>query len=384
MRKLLIGVCALVSLYWLVTVITPNVVAQNYNKVRSAPPYQFDAATLETHENYVWVDLHADSLLWERDLSEHSDHGHVDIPRLREARVGFQVFGVVTKSPQGQNFTSNSADTDRITGLVIAQGWPPSTWSSLLARAVFQADKLDNFVAQSSLQATWVTNQAQLAHWSKHQAEMTGVFLGLEGAHALEGKVDNLSVLFEKGYRMVGLAHFFDNEMAGSAHGIEKYGLTETGLEMVTRAQQMGMIIDLAHASNQSIADTLKVTTKPVVVSHGGARAVCPGPRNLSDEQIRGIAKTGGVIGVGYFKGATCGSDWQAVVATILHIRKLVGIEHVALGSDFDGAVTTPTDVTGLPQLTKALVEAGLSEQELNQLASENFVRVLRKVLPEQ
>jgi microsomal dipeptidase-like Zn-dependent dipeptidase len=119
------------------------------------------------------------------------------------------------------------------------------------------------------------------------------------------------------------------------------------------------------------------------VVSHGGVQATCPGPRNLSDDQIRRIAEGGGVIGVGYFELAVCGKDLSHVVAAMQHIAGLVGTDHVGLGSDYDGAVDVGFDTSQLPALTQALLDAGFGEADVRRILGENVLRVLRAVLPE-
>ena len=139
---------------------------------------------------------------------------------------------------------------------------------------------------------------------------------------------------------MFGFSHFIDNEACGSAHGTEKHGLTEFGKQVVKRVKELNMIVDLAHTSRKSFFDILKITKDvPVIVSHTGVQGTCPGTRNLDDEQIKAIAKTKGVIGIAYFKNAICGNfEPKDIVKAISYVAKLVGVDHVSLGSDFDGA----------------------------------------------
>jgi microsomal dipeptidase-like Zn-dependent dipeptidase len=181
---------------------------------------------------------------------------------------------------------------------------------------------------------------------------------------------------------MIGLAHFFDNPVAGSSAGAEKHGLTPLGREVVVRMQALGIALDLAHVSPASVTDALSLATKPVVVSHTGVQATCPGPRNLSDEQIRGVAATGGVMGIAYFEGAVCGSGVNHIVRAMRHVRDLVGAQHLALGSDFDGAVTTAFDTTALAAIVEGLLTDGWSEDEIHGVMGENALRVLGETLP--
>jgi microsomal dipeptidase-like Zn-dependent dipeptidase len=142
------------------------------------------------------------------------------------------------------------------------------------------------------------------------------------------------------------------------------------------------MLVDLAHASARTIDDVLSMATRPVVVSHTGVRATCDNARNLSDDQLRRIAATGGVIGIGYWDTAVCGEDARAIARAIAHAASVVGPEHVALGSDFDGAVSVPFDTTGLAVLVDALLAAGLPEEAIAQVMGGNVVRLLGQSLP--
>jgi microsomal dipeptidase-like Zn-dependent dipeptidase len=181
---------------------------------------------------------------------------------------------------------------------------------------------------------------------------------------------------------MIGLAHFTDNAVAGSSAGAEKHGLTDLGREVVQRMESLGIAIDLAHASPAAIDDVLAIAKEPLVVSHGGLQSVCPGPRNLSDDHVRAIAATGGVIGIGFFEGTACGTSPADVARSIRAARDLAGIEHVALGSDFDGAVATAFDATGLASIVDALQSEGMPDEEIRLVMGENALRVLGRLLP--
>src|SRR5262249_19901421 len=140
----------------------------------------------------------------------------------------------------------------------------------------------------------------------------------------------------------------FDNEMAGSMHGANKYGLTDKGKELVKRMQEKKVLIDLAHASPKVIDDVLALATRPVVVSHTGVKGTCNNTRNLSDDQLKAVALNGGIIGIGFWDTAICGRDAGAIVRSVRHAVRVAGIDHVALGSDYDGAVVMPFDATGM------------------------------------
>ena len=353
------------------------------------PPVPPQARDL--HASLALVDLHADPLLWQRDLLARSDRGHVDLPRLREGRVALQVFGVVTHSPAGQNYERTSADApDRITWLALAQAWPPRTWRSRFERARHQAAKLAGFAERSDGGLVLVRSAADLeglrsarqAAPGPDPASPVGALLAIEGLHAMDGRLENLDALYAAGFRMMAPTHFFDNALGGSAAGEAKGGLTELGRAAVRRMDALGVVIDLAHASPRTVDDVLDRTANPVVVSHTGVQATCPGPRNLSDAQLRRIAAGGGVVGIGVWEGAVCGIAPADVARAMRHVRDTVGIDHVALGTDFDGTVHTAFDATGLAMVTAALLDAGFTEEEVRKAMGGNALRVLARVLP--
>ncbi|MBC7933571.1 MAG: dipeptidase [Rubrivivax sp.] len=386
MKKLLIVVAILLALATpAFFFVAPALVEQKINGVRRKAPFQASERARALHRTLLIADLHADSLLWDRDLLERSARGHVDIPRLVEGRVAIQAFTVVTKVPYGDNYESNDGTSDKITPLVVAERWPIAAWTSLRERALYQARKLRDTAARSNGKFVVVKTTGDLARFlerRKAEPDIVAGLLGLEGAHALEGDVDNVDALFDAGFRMIAPTHFFDNEWGGSAHGVEKTGLTDRGREMLRRMEARGMLVDMSHASAQTIDDVLAIATRAVVVSHTGVRGACEGARNLGDEQLKRVAATGGVIGIGYWDAATCGEDARAVARSIRYAASLVGVRSVALGSDFDGAVTTPFDTTGLVEITDALLAEGFNEDEIRMIMGGNVMRVLSETLP--
>jgi microsomal dipeptidase-like Zn-dependent dipeptidase len=365
--------------------IVPAQVEKSMNAVLKPPPYRASERAVELHKKLVIADLHADSLLWGRDLLERGTRGHVDIPRLIEGNVALQAFTVVTKTPRSMNIESNDDSTDNITLLAIAQRWPFRTWNSLKERALYQADNLHKFVEGSGGKLVLIETSANLASYlerRKREPEITAGFLGIEGAHALDGDLGNIDVLFDAGFRMMAPTHFFDNDIGGSAHGVNKGGLTDKGREMIKRMEAKRMIVDLAHASPRTIDDVLAIATRPVVVSHTGVKGTCDNTRNLSDEHLKRIAATGGVIGIGYWDTATCGTDARAIGRAIRYTANLIGVEHVGLGSDYDGAIVAPFDTTGLVEITDALLAEGFTDTEIEVIMGGNVVRVLKQSLP--
>jgi membrane dipeptidase len=332
------------------------------------------------------ADLHADALMWNRDLRRRGTWGHVDVPRLVEGRVALQVFTTVTKTPRGMNIESNSGDSDNITLLAVLQGWPIRTWSSLVERSLYQADKLRTYADGSDGRLTLIRSRADLAAYLARRGTDPGItagILGIEGAHALEGDLANVDRLYAAGFRLFGLTHFFDNEVGGSAHGLAKGGLTPFGRRVVARMEQLGIVVDLAHASPTLIDDVLAVSTRPVVVSHTGVKGTCDNRRNLDDGRLARIAATGGMVGIGLWDTALCGTtpaDWARAVR---HAVEVAGVAHVGLGSDWDGAVAAVIDASQTVHLTQALLDAGFSDDDVRLIMGGNELRVFGETLPE-
>jgi microsomal dipeptidase-like Zn-dependent dipeptidase len=287
----------------------------------------------------------------------------------------------VTKTPKGQNYDSNGAGSDNITTLAIAQLQPPRTWNSLLQRSLWHAEKLRRAEAASQGRLRIVRSGIDVRRLLADRRagrKVTGALLSIEGLQNLEGNLANLDRLHAAGFRMAGLAHFFDNEVAGSMHGMAKGGLTPLGRQVVRAMEAKGMIVDIAHSSHAAVAEVLAMARRPVVSSHGGVQATCQVNRNLTDEEIRGVARTGGLVGIGYWDAAVCDLRPAAIAAAIAHVRDLVGIDHVALGSDFDGAVTTGFDTAGLINVTQALIDRGFTDEEIARVMGGNVLRLLQ------
>ncbi|MCA0869673.1 dipeptidase [Seohaeicola saemankumensis] len=363
--------------------VLPRYVEDASNAVVPHAPYAVSDRAAALHPTLTIGDWHADSLLWSRDITRRGSRGQVDIPRLQEGNVALQVFTAVTKSPAGLNYDNNSAEAfDNITLLAVAQLWPPRTWNSLLERALYQAEKLHEAQAAAPEQLRIIRSRADLDALLEARAAgapMVGGLLGIEGAHPLEGDLANLDRLVEAGHRLIGLQHFFDNELGGSLHGVSGSGLTEFGRAVVKEVARRGLVLDLAHSSPQVVRDVLEITDIPLVVSHTGVHGHCPVKRNLDDALMQQVAATGGVIGMGYWAEVTCDDMTPAGVAAMVRAAiDTVGEDHVSLGSDFDGAVETAFDTSELAALTSALLDAGLSEEQVRKVMGGNMVRVLR------
>jgi len=368
---LIAGVITLSQFVW------PKVDA-DMNPVLAHNPYPVSEAAQALHDDLWIADLHADSLLWRRNPAKRHDHGHVDLPRLREGGVEFQIFSAVTKSPRGLNFDGNDADApDDITRLAQAQLWPLGTWGSIYERAAYQAKRLQKLERKGKV------------HIVRTAADMdkTDRVLGLlltEGAHPLEGDLEKIHWLYNEGYRAMGLQHFFDNELGGSMHGRSQAGLTGFGRAAVKKMREKGIIIDVAHSSVQVVRDVLELTPDPIFISHGGTIAHCPKTknRNLPDDVLKKIAARRGIVGIGYFSGVICDISPNGIAAAIVDAVALLGPDAVALGSDFDGTVTVSLDTAELAAITDALLKAGMNETTIRKVMGGNAKRFFKENLP--
>lgn len=364
--------------------LAPGIVERSMNKVVPVAAKAGPKA-LALHKTLAIADMHSDTLMWQRNVLDRATRGHVDLPRLEDGHVALQVFSSVSKTPKGQNYDANGSDSDNITLLTFAQLQPPRTWTSILERSLYHAQKLQRAADNSGGRLRFIKTSADLSKLLADRArgeQVTGAVFSVEGLQNLEGKIANLDRLQAAGMRMAGLTHFFDNEVAGSMHGIRKGGLTPLGRQVVAELERRHIVVDIAHSSHKTVADVLAMATRPVVSSHGGVQATCKVNRNLTDDEIRGVAKTGGVVGIGYWDAAVCGTAPAKVADAIAHVRDLVGIDYVGLGSDFDGATTTGFDSSKLVLVTQALIDRGFSDADIAKVMGGNVLRVLGQVLP--
>ena len=373
----------LLVIYYLATLIVPKIIDKSHNKIRITGPYQVSDQAQNLYNSLDFIaDMHCDALLWKRNLLNDNDYGQVDIPKLLKANVGIQSFTIVTKSPKGQNFDKNTGESDNITALYLVQGRPTN---SLTKRAVYQCESLFEFAKKSDSQFRVITSSSGFEEYlsdRKSNKNIAAGFLGVEGAHALDGKLENVQVLFDNGVRMMAPTHFFDNKLGGSAHGVTGNGLSDFGKAVIKKMVALDMIIDIAHASPNIIDEILKITNRPIVSSHTGVKGTCDNVRNLSDKHLKAIANSGGLISIAMFEQAVCGTDAAATAKAIKYASDLVGVKYVALGSDFDGSVTTPFDITGLPLIVEELLKLNFSEYEIKMIMGENVKRFLLKNLP--
>ncbi len=405
-----------------------------------------DSSVNKTHQSLFIVDMHADTMLWNRDLLERSSFGHVDLPRLREGNVALQVFAVVTKTPllgraPDRSKLLNSYASECIADgnlnsvgwLQVAQGRPLKLWSNMRARAFAQIDRMKGFIKESEerhrqderepylMLIETADDLEKLIARRNDEEPVVGVVLAVEGAHWLGGDGqdvdDGVKELFDAGVRMLAPTHRFNNALGASSEGCDQFaGLTDDGVLFLNAAEQRGMVLDLAHASDQTFDDALAARGGPVIVSHTGVRALCPKARekksphcvyerNMPDKLIQDIARTGGAVGVGYWPQAV-GTGMPQVAKAYAAAYKALSDEtfvvemqdlnpayspfdHIVLGSDFDGAVHVPFDTSRLNLLTEALLnyrdDSGnpLFEAEaLKRIYGKNACRIFATRLP--
>jgi len=321
------------------------------------------------HAEHPPIDLHADTLMWSRwtgyDL--HKAHeaplpfaalgGHVDLPRMREGGMSAQFFGLVSLPL-----------ADRMKGM---------------AKVVHeQIDVLEQQIARKPDSIRLVRKAGELS--SAVACGAIGALLGIEGAHALEGNLDNVAVFARRGVRYIGLLHFSANEAGYPAYGKGRNdgeGLTPWGHDLVTASEDHGVLVDLSHVNKQGFLDACHVARKPPIVSHTGVLGAFDHWRNIDDAQLRAVADKGGVVGVIFCPRYVGGDGLEPVVKHLKHIVDVVGEDAPALGSDWDGFIvpTRPLkDPRGLPLLTDAMLAAGFSRSAIGKILHDNVMRVLR------
>jgi len=380
-------IAVFLALYFVSTIFLPTIIDKSYNKVLRKAPYSVSVAAQQLTDTLNFIaDLHCDALLWKRNLLKKNDFGDVDIPRMIASNTALQAFTIVTKVPKKMNFDKNTDATDAVTLPFILSGRPFKSWFNLTQRALVQCAALNHFAEQSKGTFYVIKSKSDLnAYLEKRQKnrKIAAGYLGVEGMHALSGKLENVDVLYNAGVRMMSPVHFFDNRLGASAHGVSHGGLTEFGKQVIKKMQAKNMILDVAHSSEKLIDDILAITTKPIISSHTGVKGTCNNVRNLSDKHLIGIAKTGGIVGIAFFDKAVCKADAVHIAKAIQYTVNLIGIDHVALGSDFDGAITAPFDVTGIPLITVELLKLGFTPQDISKVMGGNVKRFLLENLPE-
>lgn len=360
---------------------------------------------LEFHKKMIVVDGHNDviyeSLLKGRDLSKQLSVGHTDIPRLKEGGVDVQVFAVWSddkKFGKGQAFNHANAQIDAL-------------------EKMLKANAADIALAKSSVDVQKIAAEGKIV-----------ALIGVEGGNMIENSLDNLEALYQRGARYLTLTWNYNLPWASAAAiesktaGDEGKGLSTFGKSVIKKMNTLGMMVDLSHVGEKTFYDVLAITTKPVLVSHSNAYSLMPHYRNLKDAQLEALRKNGAVVGVNFYSGfldpnfaarskqlykqhfgnkgnyslsATrqyerlplalrrkADAPLSLLLDHIDYLVKKVGINHVAIGSDFDGIESPPQgleDVSKFPVLTEALLKRGYSKQDIAKIMGLNFLRILKE-----
>ena len=316
------------------------------------------------HSKYTLIDLHNDVLEVMIDdpayhLADLHTYNHTDIPRLQQGEVDVQFFSIwVSPTAYTEYYQQALAMRDLLYSEL-------STNTSTISQATTMQQALE------------INNQNKIA-----------AVIGVEGGHSIENNIDNLVTLYNAGMRYLTITWNNSTDWAISAKDqrTETRGLSDFGRQVIRTMDSLGIIIDVSHVGIITIQDILTETKNPIVATHSGARSIYDHYRNLYDWQIQDIANSGGVIGVVFYPWFLNGSASASISDVITHIdyiKNLVGIDYVAIGSDFDGIEVTPLgleDVTKFPDLTIALLQHGYTESDLEKILGGNFRRVFEQV----
>lgn len=359
----------------------------------------------QIHQDLMVVDGHNDviveSILPGKDIGKRIKTGHTDLPRLKEGGVDVQVFAVWSDDKK----------------------WKKNAYK----HANDQIDALEKLIANNPDKIELAKNSTDIERINKEGKIVA--LIGIEGGNMIEERLDYLEALYDRGARYLTLTWNYNLPWVTAAAMEVKTkdkkgkGLTEHGKEIIRKMNDLGMMVDLSHAGEQTFYDVLSISSKPVLVSHSNAAALTPHYRNLKDAQLEALKKNGGVVGVNFYsefldsnypkrvkklyykthkkdstnKELSVGKMYGALSAklkheanapfenVLKHIDHLVakaGIDHVAIGSDFDGIESPPQeleDVTKFPVLTKALLERGYSKEDVAKIMGLNFLRVLKE-----
>ena len=326
----------------------------------------FDVEPQTLHAHSFVFDTHCDTLghavdpIHGRDLTQWGQKGHLDLPRMRAGGINAQIFACFPGFDR-LNACPTSASLARV-----------EAFYTLMARAPEQL--------------TLVLTAQDLAQLTP-QGPIGGI-LGLEGVEPLAGQLSLLRTFHRLGVRNVGLTW---NPRNAAADGVEvgsSFGLTPFGRDVVAACNDLGIMVDVSHLNPAGVEDVLRLSRKPVIASHSNARALCDHPRNLTDDQIRAIAQAGGVIGATFVSEFLTSDDREATLDDLLdhidHLVQVAGVEHVGLGSDFDGCHPPQELNSGekYPAITAGLLRRGYSPQDIRKILGENFRRVFLEVLP--
>ncbi|MBI3939601.1 MAG: membrane dipeptidase [Acidobacteria bacterium] len=363
--------------------------------------------TRRIHQEAVVVDTHADTLqrvfMGKEDITRRTEQGHLDLPRMREGGLDAEFFAIWIDSP----FVGPAA----------------------VKRTLQLIDAMYRVIDHSNGELRLAVNAADIEQ-NAREGKLSAL-MGIEGGHAIDDDLATLRLYHRLGVRYMTLTWSNANNWADSSGEPAKWtGLTDFGKDVVREMNRIGMIVDVSHVSDRTFWDVVQVTTKPVIASHSSASALNDVPRNMKDDMLRAVARNGGVVGVNFYSGFLSSEFANAERAAsqggrttladqlrkyagdvnrvalerylafsipsslpppplkilldhIDHVAKVAGVDHVGLGSDFDGIDSAPEgirDARDLPRITQGLFDRGYSETDIQKILGGNFLRVLRAV----
>ena len=222
--------------------------------------------------------------------------------------------------------------------------------------------------------------------WMNKHLGKKSIMLGIENGHALDGKIENLRHFAERGIVYMTLCHNGDNDICDSAKGTQTHnGVSDFGRQVISEMNRLGIMVDLSHAAEKSFYDAIEMSTTPIVCSHSSCRALCDHPRNLTDDQMRALAAKGGVMQVTLYPGFLV-KDGEATIEDAMrhleHAIDVMGIDHVGLGTDFDGdgGIRGLANSSELTNFTRQLMARGFNQDDIQKIWGGNFLRVMQKV----
>ena len=324
-----------------------------------------DYIAREIHQKAIVFDGHCDTILdiinKDRSLSEKSDVGHLDIPRMKEGGVNVQFFAVFIEDIYKPNRS--------------------------LKRTMQLIDCIDREVEKNQNDISLVLNSKQIKEVT--DAGKIAAILSIEGGEALEGDLGVLRMLYRLGVRLLTLTWNQRNQIAdGVGESRTGSGLTEFGLKVIDEMNKLGILIDVSHLSESCFWDVVKRSKSPIVASHSNCYSLCSHIRNLKDEQIKAIAEKGGIIGVtfvpDFLTNEKRGATIKDIAEHIDYLVKIVGVDYVGLGSDFDGTKALPLGLEGVdkvPNITEEMLNRGYKTEEIKKILGENWLRVFKNVV---
>lgn len=258
----------------------------------------------------------------------------------------------------------------------------PTDQPKAYADAIF--DEIERIVADNHRYIALARTPAEL--WQHKQEGRKSIMLGIENGHALDGRIENLQHFVERGIVYMTLCHNGDNDICDSARGNKTHGgVSAFGREVIAEMNRLGVMVDLSHAAESSFYDALDISSTPIVCSHSSCRALCDHPRNLTDDQMRCLAKKGGVCQITLYHGFLRSNGEATILDAMAHLEhavEVMGIDHVGLGTDFDGdgGIRGLADASELTLFTRQLLQRRYNETDIQRLWGGNFLRVMELV----